>query len=181
MSKSIQYPLLFDDYFKQNQIVIKQIPDKYRIVGQTVLPDKIIKNTKTFIDYINREFEFWDYNEISRNSIVSSYKTNYFKAKQDVEKALSLFEENPTQALEILKKTIQLITTNCQISSVSQLGKLLKLFKDKNSYFFQGFDHALVPSNTAFAISVVSALVGRGFLIIESSICVAVITFLPAL
>ncbi len=39
---------------------------------------------------------------------------------------------------------------------------------------------ASVPSNIELAISVTSALVGLGFLIIESSICVAVITGLPA-
>ena len=37
-----------------------------------------------------------------------------------------------------------------------------------------------VPSSTALATSVASARVGRGFLIIDSSICVAVITGLPA-
>ena len=40
---------------------------------------------------------------------------------------------------------------------------------------------ALVPSKIALATSVVSALVGLGLRIIESSICVAVITGLPAL
>ena len=39
---------------------------------------------------------------------------------------------------------------------------------------------ALVPSRTALATSLVSARVGLGFLIIESNICVAVITVLPA-
>ncbi|CRH72486.1 Uncharacterised protein [Chlamydia trachomatis] len=39
---------------------------------------------------------------------------------------------------------------------------------------------ALVPSRTALATSLVSARVGLGFLIMESSICVAVITVLPA-
>ena len=38
-----------------------------------------------------------------------------------------------------------------------------------------------VPSNTALATSDVSARVGRGLLIIESSICVAVTTGLPAM
>ena len=37
-----------------------------------------------------------------------------------------------------------------------------------------------VPSRTAFATSVASARVGRGFLPIDSSICVAVMTGLPA-
>jgi hypothetical protein len=35
------------------------------------------------------------------------------------------------------------------------------------------------PSNTALATSVASARVGRGFWIIDSSICVAVMTGLP--
>ena len=38
---------------------------------------------------------------------------------------------------------------------------------------------ALVPSNTALATSVTSARVGVGAVIIDSSICVAVITGLP--
>ena len=40
---------------------------------------------------------------------------------------------------------------------------------------------ASVPSNIALATSVVSALVGLGFLIIESNICVAVITGFPSM
>ena len=38
---------------------------------------------------------------------------------------------------------------------------------------------ALVPSNTAFATSEISALVGLGCSIMDSSICVAVTTILP--
>ena len=38
-----------------------------------------------------------------------------------------------------------------------------------------------VPSSTALATSVASARVGRGFLHIDSSICVAVMTGLPAM
>ena len=40
---------------------------------------------------------------------------------------------------------------------------------------------AEVPSNTAFATSVISALVGVRECTMDSSICVAVITILPAL
>src|SRR5690625_6159792 len=40
---------------------------------------------------------------------------------------------------------------------------------------------ASVPSSTALATSELSARVGRGLTIIESSICVAVITGLPAI
>ena len=40
---------------------------------------------------------------------------------------------------------------------------------------------ALVTSNTAFATSETSALVGRGLYVIVSNICVAVITIFPAL
>ena len=40
---------------------------------------------------------------------------------------------------------------------------------------------ALVPSRTALATSFVSARVGLGFLIMESNICVAVITVLPTM
>ena len=40
---------------------------------------------------------------------------------------------------------------------------------------------ALVPSYTAFAISDISALVGREFVIMDSSISVAVITRLPSM
>ncbi len=39
----------------------------------------------------------------------------------------------------------------------------------------------LLPSIIAFAMSVTSALVGLGFLIMESNICVAVITGFPAI
>jgi hypothetical protein len=40
---------------------------------------------------------------------------------------------------------------------------------------------ASVPSSTALATSVISALVGRGLVIMDSIICVAVITNLPAI
>ena len=40
---------------------------------------------------------------------------------------------------------------------------------------------ASVPSNTAFATSVISARVGSGLLTMLSSICVAVMTNLPAM
>ena len=42
----IVYPKLLDEHFKNNSVLIKQIPDTYRIVSQTALNDKSMKTTK---------------------------------------------------------------------------------------------------------------------------------------
>ena len=71
-------------------------------------------------------------------------------------------------------------------SSETSVVRVIKaiIFTDSTGYFPPAVSPlsitASVPSKTAFETSVSSALVGRGLTIIESSICVAVITGFPA-
>ena len=148
MGEKIIYPKEFDSYFKEKEILIKQIPDKYRIVKQDALPDKRIKNTKTLYDYLKKESEFWNYPEVIRNYFVREYKDHYVRAYADLNAAIKLYTTNPSQALTNFKKLINYVVTNCVFSSNTQLAKFMKKFKDKNEYFFYGFNHALIPTTS---------------------------------
>lgn len=139
----IVYPKLLDEHFKNNSVLIKQIPDTYRIVSQTALNDKSMKTTKAFVAYIKKELVFWDYPELSNNPIVSNYKKYFNQALTNIQNAVNTVETNPQQAISYLKNSIDIVKDNCQIASNTQLAKLFKFFKGKTNYFFYGFQSAI--------------------------------------
>lgn len=144
--EKIIYPKLLDDYFKSNEIIIKQMSDKFRVLKQDALPDKIIKSTRIFVNYCNREFAFWSYDGIANNHMVSNYNAWYNQALTNVNNAMACAVENPSQAISYLKNAIDVVTKNCQISSITELAKMFKFFKDKSSYFFYGFQNAITQN-----------------------------------
>ena len=105
----IVYPKLLDEHFKNNTILIKQIPDTYRIVSQAALPDKTMKTTKAFVLYIKKELTFWDYPELSNNPIVSNYKSYFNQALTNIQNAINTVDTNPQQAISYLKNSINVI------------------------------------------------------------------------
>jgi hypothetical protein len=80
-NEKIIYPKLLDDYFKTNQIILTTMPDKYRVIKQESLPNKTIKSTRMLVNYIDKEKEFWSYENVGNNFIVASYSTWYNQAK----------------------------------------------------------------------------------------------------
>ena len=144
----IVYPKLLDEHFKNNTILIKQIPDTYRIVSQAALPDKTMKTTKAFVLYIKKELAFWDYPELSNNPIVSKYKSYFNQALTNIQNAINTVDTNPQQAISYLKNSINVIQVNCQIASTTQLARLFKSFKSKTNHFFYGFQSAITVNGS---------------------------------
>ena len=144
--EKIIYPKLLDEYFKNNQVTLKTIPDKYRIVKQDALPNKTIKSTRILVNYIEKEIAFWNYENVDKNFIVSNYTRLYNQAKTNIQQAIDFSDSNPQQAISYLKNAITVIQ-NCQINSSTELAKMFKHFNQKDSYFFHGFDNALNSIN----------------------------------
>ena len=143
MNDLVYYPMEFDSYFKENEIIFKKIPERYLLVNQKSLTNKKIKNTQQLIEYLTKEKEFWDYQGVNNNPIVSSYKNTYSKSLTDIENAIKQLSTNKSSALTNFKNAINSAKSTCVINSETQLAKLFKKFKDKNSYFFQGFENAI--------------------------------------
>ena len=141
------YPKLLDNYIKNNQVLLKQIPDEYNIIPNEGLSDKTIKTMKTFVLHLTKELTFWNYPELSRNPIVSNYKSVYEQALIDTKAAVDLAETNPQQAISKLKNAINSVQASCKIASTTQLARLFKEFKNKNNYFFLGFKAAIKPDH----------------------------------
>lgn len=143
MNDVVNYPIEFDSYFKENEVIFKKIPERYLLVNQRSLTNKKIKNTQQLIEYLTKEREFWDYQGVNNNPIVSSYKNAYSKSLTDIENAIKQLGTNKSTALANFKNAINSAKNTCVINSETQLAKLFKKFKDKNSYFFQGFENAI--------------------------------------
>lgn len=142
------FPIEFDDFFTKNNVVFKQISDKYRTIKQSVYPDKIIKSTKQLIDYMEKEMIFWDYPERNNNPLINSYKDWYKQALTSIIEASNTYNTNKDIGLRKFKESVSLIVSRCHISSSTKIAKLFKTLKDKSSYFFYGFDCALSLSNS---------------------------------
>ena len=149
MNDVVNYPIEFDSYFKENEVIFKQLPEKYILVNQKSLTNKKIKNTQQLIQYIAKEKEFWDYPGVNNNHMVSAYKNTYSKALTDIENAIKQLNSNKTSALTTFKNAINNAKSTCLINSETQLAKLFKKFSDKNSYFFQGFENAITGNPSA--------------------------------
>ncbi len=143
------YPKLLDDYFKKHSVSIKQLPDDYRIISQAAKPDRLMRTTKMFVSYLEKELEFWDYPELSRNPLVASYKSNFTQALNNVQQAINLVGTNDQRAISHLQESIKIVQNSCLIASTTQLAKLFKNFKDKSSYFFYGFKNAIAVNGSA--------------------------------
>ena len=140
MNDVVNYPIEFDSYFKENEVIFKKIPERYLLVNQRSLTNKKIKNTQQLIEYLTKEREFWDYQGVNNNHMVSSYKNTYSKSLTDIENAIKQLSTNKSVALTNFKNAINSAKSTCVINSETQLAKLFKKFKDKNSYFFQPFN-----------------------------------------
>ena len=151
MNDIVNYPIEFDSYFKENEVIFKKIPERYLLVNQKSITNKKIKNTQQLIEYLTKEKEFWDYQGVNNNPMVSSYKNTYSKSLTNIENAIKQISTNKSSALTNFKNAIDSAKSTCVINSETQLAKLFKKFKDKNSYFFQGFENAIAgnpyPSN----------------------------------
>lgn len=147
-NEKIIYPKLLDDYFKTNQIILTTMPDKYRVIKQESLPNKTIKSTRMLVNYIDKEKDFWSYENVGNNFIVASYSTWYNQAKTNIQNAINYAESNTQQALALLQNAIDVVR-NCQINSSTELAKLFKNFNNKDSVFFRGFDSALSSNGQA--------------------------------
>lgn len=145
-NEKIVYPKLLDDYFKTNQVILTTIPDKYRVVKQDALPNKTIKTTKMFVNYIEKEKEFWNYENVGNNFIVASYPNYYELAAQHLQKAVQYAESDTKQSLTFLQQAID-EAQKCTINSSTTLAKLFKDCRNKTHDFFHGFDNALSSKN----------------------------------
>lgn len=152
MNGVVNYPIEFDSYFKENEVIFKQLPEKYILVNQKSLTNKKIKNTQQLIEYMVKEKEFWDYPGVNNNHMVSSYKNTYSKSLTDIENAIKQLNSNKILALTNFKNAINNAKNTCFINSETQLAKLLKKFSDRNSYFFYGFENAITgnPSSSYY-------------------------------
>ncbi len=146
--EKIIYPEWMDKYFKDNQVEIKRLPDDFRIIDKQALPNKSIKTTKQFVQYLETEANFWNYDNIKNNILVSSYcqiiKTslsniNTIRNSDDSEGNKRLFRESVVS-----------FVNGCQISSSTNLAKWFKTFANKSQYFFYGFKDAIINTSSGY-------------------------------
>ncbi len=149
LKERIVYPKFLDEYFKENNVVFKQIPEKYIVLKQDSLPDKTFKNTQTFVKFIQRELDFWSYEGVSNNPMVSSFKSNYEHALVYINDALNYGENSKNNSLSSLRSAISFVINKEHISSKTELAKQLKKFKEKDKYFFYGFESAISSKGTS--------------------------------
>lgn len=146
--EKIIYPEWMDNYFKENEIIIKRLPDNFRIIDKQALPNKTIKSTKQFVQYVEAEGKFWNYENINKNVIVSNYK-------QTIEATLSNIStiknsEGTDSNKRLFRESISSFINTCQISSITNIAKWFKKFSDRNQYFFYGFRDAVSNASPSY-------------------------------
>lgn len=132
--EKIVYPEWMDRYFKENEIIIKRLPDNYRIIDKQALPNKTIKTTKQFVQYLETEQIFWNYEKVSNNVIVSNYSSTISKSLSNINTLRNSDETEENKRL--FRYAINNFVNTCQIASITNIAKWFKNFSDRNQYFF---------------------------------------------
>lgn len=144
VQETIIYPKWMDRYFKENEIIIKRLPDNYRIINKEALPNKTIKNTKQFIQYLETEQKFWNYDNVANNYIVSGYNDTISTSLKNINSIINSEESDETT--RVFRQSIDNFIDRCQIASTTNIAKMFKKFADKTRYFFFGFEDAITES-----------------------------------
>lgn len=144
VQETIIYPKWMDRYFKENEIIIKRLPDNYRIINKEALPNKTIKNTKQFIQYLETEQKFWNYDNVANNYIVSGYNYIISTSLEEINNIRNSKESDETT--RVFRQSIDNFIDGCQIASTTNIAKMFKKFADKTRYFFYGFEDAITES-----------------------------------
>lgn len=147
--EKIIYPEWMDRYFKENEVIIKRLPDNYRIIDKQALPNKTIKTTKQFVQYLETEQKFWNYENVSNNIIVSNYNRTIVTSLSNI-KTLKNTEETDNNK-RLFRESINAFINTCQIASITNIAKWFKKFANRNQYFFYGFKDAVTNSSPSYS------------------------------
>lgn len=143
------YPEWMDRYFKENEIIIKRLPDNYRIIDKQALPNKTIKTTKQFVQYLETEQKFWNYEKVSNNVIVSNYSSTISTSLSNINTLRNSDETEGNKRL--FRDAVNNFVNTCQIASITNIAKWFKNFSDRNQYFFYGFKDAITNSSPSYS------------------------------
>lgn len=147
--EKIVYPEWMDRYFKENVVIIKRLPDNYRIIDKQALPNKTIKTTKQFVQYLETEQKFWNYEKVSNNIIVSNYSSTISSSLSNINNLRNLEETDGNKRL--FRESVNMFINTCQIASITNIAKWFKKFSDRNQYFFCGFRDAVTNNSPSYS------------------------------
>lgn len=147
--EKIIYPEWMDRYFKENEVIIKRLPDNYRIIDKQALPNKTIKTTKQFVQYLEAEQKFWNYENVSNNIIVSNYSSVISSSLSNINTIRNSEETDSNKRL--FRDSVNSFINNCQIASITSIAKWFKKFSDRNRYFFYGFQDAITNNSPSYS------------------------------
>lgn len=147
--ETIVYPEWMDRYFKENEVIIKRLPDNYRIIDKQALPNKTIKTTKQFVKYLETEQKFWNYEGVSRNIVVSNYNSTISTSLSNINTLKNSAETDGNKRL--FRESINTFINTCQVASITNIAKWFKKFSDRNQYFFYGFKDAVTNSSPSYS------------------------------
>ena len=136
------YTKAFDDYFKNNEILIKSIPNLFESIREKTLHDKKIKNVRELHKHILIQKEFWITEVTGNNYIVSEYPDYIKAAETHVNNAIN---KDSLYDLGLAIKYIEKV----QIYSKSNLTNFFLKYKNEESHFFYGFESVFEENNSS--------------------------------
>ena len=129
------YPSQLEYEIIRRKIVLRVIPECFRLIESRFIPDKPIKNARKLHEHILSESRFWTPELVKNNVIVSHYP-------DALAAALSAFDElihsNTTYLKEKLDTVLGLLRA-CEIGSKTKLAQIFKQHQNESPQFFRGF------------------------------------------
>lgn len=150
--KFTEYEEIMDDYFIKNQIIINPLPN-WTIPSIEKKNARIeITSAKQYVDYLNKELNFWDRNDPANLFDIFSNKTALKRALEHFNRAIDYSTNNSykNNVPNELRQSTNCVVGNCLNSSTTLAKYLVKHCSGKTKNFIEGFNAGLSKNTVNF-------------------------------
>ena len=159
-SKFSDYPEEMDKYFIDKKLIIKPIPQRYRLVREPEFSDIKITSAKQCYEFIESELKFWNYQDTKSIAILNDFYTRLSNAKNYFSKTKEYYKR---QDINNANSCLNNLCNQLQSDYLFSRTKLAQFFyknKFRDNNFFSGLECALRGDPNSTLSSYVSAHLG---------------------
>lgn len=157
--KFSKYPEIMNNYFIENELIIKIIPQEFLPNLERKLKNKTIRNADEYVEFLISEIEFWE--TYDKNNKLSSFSklSALRKAKQLFDNAFEYGEGNSVQCINCLQNSVNALSSGITYSKTSLAHFLLDNINE-DTHFFRGLRAGLLQNKNESWYSSISDFEG---------------------
>lgn len=157
-----KFPSEMDEFFVNNEILIKLFPDDLIDDLESKIEPLRISNTQQFYDFLETEIQFWNKNDDLRKLYALSKKERLDRASVTLSSALSAYSRDDINSgKKHLSDSVRYLNEGVLYSKTALANYLISNY-NKDKSFFEGFKYGIEKNRSNLTLSS-SANVHEGF------------------